>query len=226
MPINKERERFAQEKLPFEIVSRDVVQRIKSPDALALWVYLLTLPPDWIPRREQLRERWELGKDRYAKAMQELRAMGLVWDAIVRDGQGRIIEKIMTVQAIMDDQRAHLCAGKPVSRTNPNEGESGHLKNKISIKEKDNKRAFTHERAQKFAQWWETYPKKMGKGRAWKLFLKLSDSDLLDCLKDNAALRYRDRERQYIPQGDTYLSQRKWEDEQDQPVNGVKQRWI
>ena len=73
MPINKERERFTQEKLPFEIVSRDAVQRIKSPDALALWVYLLTLPPDWIPRREQLRERWELGKDRYAKAMQELR---------------------------------------------------------------------------------------------------------------------------------------------------------
>lgn len=226
MPINKERERFAQEKLPFEIVSRDVVQRIESPDALALWVYLLTLPPNWVPRREQLRERWGLGRGRYGKAMQELRELGLVWDAIVRDGQGRFIEKVMTVQAIMDEQRAHLCAGKPASRATHLDGETDHLKNKISIKEKDNTRALKNERAQQFKDWWSTYPKKMGKGRALKLFLKLSDSDLLDCLKDNAALRYKNRERQYIPQGDTYLSQRKWEDEQDQVTTGIGQRWI
>ena len=137
MPINKERERFAKEKLPFEIVSRDVVQAVRSPDALGIWVYLLTLPENWVPRREQIREHFSLGKDRYGKAMKELRDLGLVWDAIVRDGQGRIIEKVMTVQAITDEQRPHLCAGKPVSRETRSEGESGHLKNKISIKEKD-----------------------------------------------------------------------------------------
>jgi hypothetical protein len=137
LPINKEKERFVQEKLPFEMVSRDVVHKIQLPEALAIWVYLITLPSNWVPRREQLRERFDLGRDRYGAAMKELRDLGLVWDAIVRDGQGKIVEKVMTVQALFDSQRESLVTGKPTSRVYQPDGQTDHLKNKRLLKEKD-----------------------------------------------------------------------------------------
>jgi hypothetical protein len=220
MPIDREKERFVQEKVPFEMVSREVIQTINLPEALAIWVYLQSLPPNWIPRREQIRERFNLGRDRYGVAMKELKDLGLVWDATVRDGQGRIIQKVMTVQALMDSQRAHLVTGKPTSRVSLYDGETDHLKNKRLLKEKDNKRA------SQFDAWWLTYPRKSGKKRARLLFGKLSQSDLDGCLADKASLRYEGRSKEHIPQADTYLSQHKWEDEQDHTPAQPKQRWL
>jgi len=47
-----------------------------------------------------------------------------------------------------------------------------------------------------------------------------------DCLADNASLRYKGRSKEHIPQADTYLSQNKWEDEQDHASAQPKQRWL
>ena len=81
-------------------------------------------------------------------------------------------------------------------------------------------------REMEFDIWWDAYPKKVGKDRAKKLFLKLNPADLIACLEDDAASRYKGRERKYIPQGDTYLSQKKWEDEQDQIAASSVQGWL
>jgi len=210
MPINKEKERFVQEKLPFEMVSRDVVHSIQLPEALAIWVYLMTLPPNWVPRREQLRERFDLGRDRYGAAMKELRDLGLVWDAIIRDGQGKIIEKVMTVQALLDSQRPSLCAGKPTSRVNQPEGETDHLKNKILLKEKDN-----NIRSKQFDAWYSSYPKKQSKKAAMKAFMNLKPDALTACLADDLTARYKNTERKYIPLPSTYLNGERWDDEID-----------
>ena len=211
MPINKEKERFAKEKLPFEMVSRDVVHKIRLPEALAIWVYLITLPANWIPRREHLRERFDLGRDRYSAAMKELRDLGLVWDAVIRDGQGKIIEKVMTVQALFDFQRDSLCAGKPTSRVNQQVGETDHLKNKRLLKEKENNNI----RSNQFDDWYQTYPKKQGKKQAKKAFMNLSSQALITCLADNLKARYKNTERQFIPLPATYLNGERWDDELD-----------
>ena len=208
MPINKAKERFVQEKIPFEMVSRDAVHKIQLPEALAIWVYLVSLPPNWVPRREHLRERFDLGRDRYGAAMKELRDLGLVWDAIVRDGQGKIIEKVMTVEALLEHQRASLCAGKPTSRVNQPEGETDHLKNKRLLKEKDNTK-----RAKEFDAWWSKYPKKAGKKQALKKFMGLSSENLVACLDDDLSKRYGKTEHQFIPNPATYLHGERWEDE-------------
>jgi len=210
LPINKEKERFVQEKLPFEMVSRDVVHKIQLPEALAIWVYLITLPPNWVPRREQLRERFDLGRDRYGSAMKELRDLGLVWDAIVRDGQGKIVEKVMTVQALFDSQRESLVTGKPTSRVYQPDGQTDHLKNKRLIKEKD-----INKRSTQFNTWYASYPKKQGKKAAMKAFMNLKADALDACLADDLKARYKDTERQYIPLPSTYLNGERWEDELD-----------
>jgi len=74
--------------------------------------------------------------------------------------------------------------------------------------------------------WWDAYPRKKGKHRARKLFLNLSPPDLLACLGDDAASRYKATERKFIPQGDTYLSQKKWEDELDEIATASVQGWL
>jgi len=90
----------------------------------------------------------------------------------------------------------------------------------------DNNIEHIYTRASMFDAWWKLYPRKAGKKRARKLFEKLSSSDLKDCLADNASLRYKGRSKEHIPQADTYLSQNKWEDEQDHASAQPKQRWL
>lgn len=221
MPINKDKEQFVKEQLPYDIISRQVVQSIKRPDALAIWIYLQSMPPDWCVRRAQIREHFGIGRDRYDSAMKELRGLGLVWDTIVRDNKGKIKHKSLVVEALLDSQRDHHGAGKPTVWINQQEGETDHIQNKILLKE-ENKKDITL----KFEAWWAKYPKKQGKDRAKKLFLALTTDERERVTADNAVLRYKGRERKFIPQGDTYLSQKKWEDERDEVTTTNKQRFL
>lgn len=70
-----------------------------------------------------------------------------------------------------------------------------------------------------FLEFWGAYPKKMGKGAAYKVFnkLKLSKQDKADIL---TALNWQKKSEQwlkengqFIPYPATYLNQRRWEDE-------------
>lgn len=70
-----------------------------------------------------------------------------------------------------------------------------------------------------FLTFWEAYPKKVGKGAAWKAFQKVRpEGPLLDLMLkavgDQRATAAWTREGgQYIPNPATWLNQRRWEDE-------------
>jgi len=126
-------DRFIKERVPYEMVSRDVVQSIQCPVALAIYVYLLTMPDNWVPRREQVIDHFKgLGRDRYSAAMKELREKGLVWIAETRNELGHVVDRVMVVEALPRDQPK---VGKPTSGNIPTLGKSGHLKRQTSIKE-------------------------------------------------------------------------------------------
>jgi hypothetical protein len=211
MPINKDKEQFVKEQLPYDIISRQVVQSIKRPDALAIWVYLQSMPPDWCVRRTQIREHFGIGRDRYDSAMKELRGLGLVWDTIVRDNKGRISHKSLVVEALLDSQRVHHGDGKPTLWIKQQEGETDHIQNKILLKEKDNKDI----RSNQFDDWYAKYPKKQGKKQAKKTFMNLSSQALITCLADDLLTRYKNTDRQFIPLPATYLNGERWDDELD-----------
>jgi len=63
--------------IPFVMNSRDVIQSIKNPEALAIWVYLQSLPENWVFRETQIRNHFSIGRTRYLSAMRELRESGL-----------------------------------------------------------------------------------------------------------------------------------------------------
>jgi hypothetical protein len=75
--------------------------------------------------------------------------------------------------------------------------------------------------APEFLTFWEAYPKKTGKGEAWKSWQKLRPSKSL-AEKITAAVRqqaasnkaWKREEGRFIPNPATFLNQRRWEDEQ------------
>ncbi len=77
-----------------------------------------------------------------------------------------------------------------------------------------------------FILFWKEYPKKVGKGEAFKQWKKarltLGDKeDILSALKwQKNTDRWRDNKGRYIPNPSTYISQRRWEDEPDLCFDG------
>tara|TARA_R110000772_G_scaffold31235_6_gene77255 strand:- start:2134 stop:2787 length:654 start_codon:yes stop_codon:yes gene_type:complete len=137
MPIEKATtERFIKEDIGYEIISRDVIQGIKNPTALAIYTYLITLPANWVPRRQHLLDHFNgLGRDRYDSAMRELREASLIWTAITRNELGQIIDRVMIVETTPKSKghlkSENLHAGNPALR------ETRPLKDTDTIKDTD-----------------------------------------------------------------------------------------
>jgi hypothetical protein len=98
MPVEKlDGARLRHDRVPFEIVPRDVIQSIPNPDALAIWVYLLTKPTNWVVRKTEIMEHFSIGRDRYAAAMRYLRDEKLVVHTHIKDETGSFMGSCMWV---------------------------------------------------------------------------------------------------------------------------------
>lgn len=74
--------------------------------------------------------------------------------------------------------------------------------------------------SESFEKWWEVYPRKVSKGRAWKIWkqdkLEKRVDELIEKLHRQVAVQYSGVETQYIPHSSTYLSERRYDDEVEQ----------
>lgn len=133
MPIQKETSaRLVKEKVPYEIISREVIQSLTNPTALAIYVYLISLPENWAVRRQQILDHFDgLGRDRYDAAMRDLRKLGLVWVAETRNALGHVEDRSIVVETIPK-------VGKPTIGENPQVGKAtiGEIR---PLKDTDNK---------------------------------------------------------------------------------------
>jgi hypothetical protein len=91
-------------------------------------------------------------------------------------------------------------------------------------RKKGNKELYTPN----FLKFWEAYPKKEAKGKAFEAYKKIKEpkpslKTILDTIEQQKKLDgWQDK--QYIPQPATWLNQRRWEDEIDTPLNGKSQK--
>ena len=90
---------FFKEDIPYDIYSREVVQSIRDPVALGMYCYLMSKPANWVPCRAHLMEHFDIGRDRYQKAMNDLKQMGLVYALTIRNGQGQVLGTRLCVEA-------------------------------------------------------------------------------------------------------------------------------
>lgn len=66
------------EQIPYLQANRHVIQNITNTDALAVWVYLLTLPPDWSVIKEHLQKHFGIGQDKTKKVFAYLKRVNLI----------------------------------------------------------------------------------------------------------------------------------------------------
>lgn len=61
--------KLRQEKIPFTMHLNYVLQNVRHPLALAIWVYLTSLPEGWEVHRNQLMEHFQVGRDKLKEAL-------------------------------------------------------------------------------------------------------------------------------------------------------------
>lgn len=125
-----------QDKIPYEMVSREVAQSITNPNALAIWLYLLTKPEDWIVRRTDIKNHFSIGDVGYKKAIDHLTELGLFYKEFVRSNGGLFTDSIIhiypTPNRIADNRNSdESIDGETDNRIN------GNLKENRSIKEEE-----------------------------------------------------------------------------------------
>ena len=94
MPIEKDDGyRLIKAGISYTTLTNNALEAIKNPIAVAIWVHLCSKPKDWIIRRAEIMQRFDIGRDRYQEAMRELRELGLVWDYHVREEDGNFKDR-------------------------------------------------------------------------------------------------------------------------------------
>ena len=77
---------------PYTTLMNDTLGIIDCPIAFSIYVYLQTKPEGWTVRREDVRKRFSLGRDRYDKAIKKLKDIGLLSHTQEKDESGRIVK--------------------------------------------------------------------------------------------------------------------------------------
>lgn len=204
---------------PFTTVVNEVVQTVRNPDALALWVYLQSKSAGWRVIGSHLQEWFGIGQSRYRAAMRNLREHGLITDNFVRGGSGRISEKEIIVHASPWCEKIHN-VDKPISWINPSCGQmtpyekkedstKGKIENLLLISEPEPK-----PRDQGFETWWKEYPRKVAKDAARRAYFSAlrrgaTPGELLSHLK---AFEWH-QDANFRPYPATWLNSGRWQDE-------------
>jgi hypothetical protein len=115
-----------------------------------------------------------------------------------------------------------------INRDKEQEQEQEQEKDQEQEQEKSKKKESTF--SEEFISFWNEYPKKTGKGDAWRIWKKISSpAEILQVIL--AALvwqkqtdQWRKANGQYIPMPSTYLNQQRWLDEQQREA--VQKKYV
>lgn len=66
------------EERPYTTLINETLSLIDCPVAFAIYTYLQTKPENWTVRRQDVMNRFSIGRDRYDKAIRKLKELGLV----------------------------------------------------------------------------------------------------------------------------------------------------
>lgn len=222
---------ISKEASSFTVLPNKVLQNLCNADALGLWCYLASLPPDWEFYKEQIRAHFKIGRDKLDKLLSILKEYDLIDIAFVRDAQGRFVHWHIHVysgngfaqtekpDSIRVSDHVHQNTEKPVSGEPPQwkTAPIKEIKNKTNKKHKDNISCASDEARSPFDDFWSIYPIKKNKVRA-KGFWKIKKYDeiaplIIADVKNRILNEAQWKEKKYIPHPSTYLQNARWTDE-------------
>jgi hypothetical protein len=124
-----------QNEIPYEMVSREVAQSITNPNALAIWLYLLTKPEDWIVRRTDIKKHFSIGDVGYKKAIDHLVELGLFHKEFVRSESGLFTDSIIHIYPVPN----RIADNRIADNRNSDKSIDGEPDNRITSTLKENR---------------------------------------------------------------------------------------
>ncbi len=208
---------------PYTQLPNAAINAIKNPDALAIWVYLNSKSDSWIVIGSHLRDNFSLGRDRYTKAMQDLRKLGLVVDVRLRDKKtNQINGRVLRINL-------EPCIQVSVHTENPSHGKSDHYEKKDFItKEKKVRNPQTPQGglslvsipgqevySDGFERFWKAFPntRKGSKADAYKSWLKRKLEEHTDFIVQDVESKVESHQKWldgFAPAATTYLNKSGW----------------
>jgi len=80
------------EERPYTTVINETLAIIECPIAFSIYVYLQSKPENWTVRRQDVMNRFSIGRDRYDKAIRKLKELGLVSHVRETNEAGQVIK--------------------------------------------------------------------------------------------------------------------------------------
>lgn len=177
-----------------------------SLKAIGLLAQIMSHKPGWVLSIESLARQNQCGKDQIRSAIKELEAVGYLERRQSKDDLNRFAES--------DWITCEPNAEKPVSE-NPTTGNQ--TTKKTITKEEQPKEEQSKELAQnEFEQFWNLYPRKVGKGQAKRAYWKAVGNQGIDLIALGVERFANDPnlpETQFIPYPATWLAREGWNDE-------------
>jgi hypothetical protein len=210
----------------FTVLNRTTINDARlSFRALGLLVYLLDKPDNWrVEAADLSRDEGREGRDAIRTALTELADLGYLVRRRLRNDKGQWL-----TETFLYDSPGHTEDGFPGVGA-PAAGISGaSSKTVCEDGNEDCSSPPTPRRGEvdeAFEAWWSLYPKKKaGKGQARERWRKMTKAER-EAAVDGVARHVlwwtdHDTDEQFIPAGNVWLNQRRWEDDEPRSVKAV-----
>jgi len=186
-----------QDDIPYTMASRDIVQQLTNPVALAIWIYLQSKPEDWNLSEGQIRSHFNVGEDRYKAAMRQLREAGLYEVVRIKNDMGKFIGCYYHVY------------GKPQGWKTTRVEMAPYIKEKSNTKEEENKTQGDIS----FSDFYNLYDKKVRGKEAERKWKRMTLKSKRLAMLHVPILVSSTPDKQYRPAPVVYLNREGWNDE-------------
>lgn len=231
MSVQKFNPRILGEVIPFTQVNTKVIQQIKNIEAGFVWIYLLTLPPDWQVVKVHLMNHFGIGELKIKKIFSYLNEHNLIEYVRERLPNGQLGR---TDVRILNGNRFKSTTGAEnhpvVNHTYGFSGTTKEINNKeinnkenISCSSKNDEPNIEPSRLDQslsdknFEQFWNLYPRKQKKQEAAKIWKREKMAAVFLLIIANVGSRmkgeWKDKPKEFIPLPSSYLNGKRWEDE-------------
>lgn len=208
----------------FTIVPNKVIQGIKDLEILGLYVYLLSLPPQWTFYKTQLKEQTGFGIKKLERYLSTLVQMHLIEIVQRRNEKGHFAHFDLCILngELFEINNLKDCAPRVINRTTVNRTtDMGSYKRNIDKINKDKKIksycASDDARTLKFNDFWSLYPVRKNKARAMTIWrnrnLDLMADKICTDIRKRMTEDYQWHDPSFIPHPSTYLRNERWNDE-------------
>jgi hypothetical protein len=221
----------------YTTLDNKVLQGLNDIGAIGLWCYLSSLPPNWIFYKQQIRNHFNIGRDRLDSLLETLKSHHLIKMDAVRNAQGKFAHSNL----IVCNGTEFVAQNEYNTINNLDKTVQPHTEKPLTVNQlpvtssyKDNKKKQTIKKetvkllsatdvAQAtpptffFDEFWKNYPRKRNKARALQIWKRKKYDDIATMILEDVRNRLANDSQwldvQYIPHPSTYLLNQRWEDE-------------